>query len=294
LPLNFHITHRTAYFYDRNVCESHNLIKMFPIKNGHQKVLNHHVSVSGDPYVKTSKDCFGNKFGIFTRVDYHNQLIITSSMDVQTKPKNMQVLASSVQHSWVEMRLLAMDSSFRLFLHIEHSNVMHDIWKVVNGFNTGTMTPFNVVMAFSEYVYRNFTYHPGVTMVDTLLETVWNMKAGVCQDFSHVLIYMLRSVNIPARYVSGYICPNNTGMRGDAATHAWVEAFIPNYGWLGVDPTNNCVANEKHVRVAVGRDYRDVAPVIGEFKGNAHQRLEVLVTVEYEILEDEIPSQDRV
>jgi len=254
---------------------------MFPLKGTHQKVLSHSISVSGNPPVKAGKDIFGNKFGIFTRYDRHRQLVITSTMEVQTTSRNSIWDASGGNQSWDDVRLLGLDSSFRLFLNLEYSNVMHDIWNVVNSFPTFRMSPLDVVLAFNEYVYRNFTYNPMATLVDTPLDTVWYIKAGVCQDFSHVLTYMLRSANIPARYVSGYICPNNNGMRGDGATHAWVEAYLPNFGWLGVDPTNNCVADEKHVRVAVGRDYRDIAPVVGEFKGNANQSLEVVVTVGY-------------
>ena len=281
MALNFHISHTTSYFYNQEVYESRNLIKMFPIKDKHQKVISHSISVTGNSPVKSGKDIFGNIFGIFTRFDNHTKLIIISKMDVQTNHRNLLWEASGGNQSWDDVRLLGLDSSFRLFLALENISVMHNIWAVVNSYPTGKMTPLNVVLAFNEYVYLNFFYNPWVTLVDTPLDIVWNMKAGVCQDFSHVLIYMLRSANIPARYVSGYICPNNDGMRGDGATHAWVEAYLPNFGWLGVDPTNNCVANEKHVRVAVGRDYQDVAPVVGEFKGSAYQTLEVNVTVDY-------------
>jgi transglutaminase-like putative cysteine protease len=281
LPLNFHISHTTSYFYNKEVFESRNLIKVFPIKDKHQKVISHSISVTGNPPVKSGKDIFGNKFGIFTLYEGHSKLIINSTMDVQTRHRNLIWNASKGHQSWDDMRLLGLDSSFRLFLSLNNISPMPDIWAVVNSYPIGQMTPLEVVLAFNKYVNLNFLYNPWATLVDTPLDIVWKLKAGVCQDFSHVLIYMLRSANIPARYVSGYICPNNDGMRGDGATHAWVEAYLPNFGWLGVDPTNNCVANEKHVRVAVGRDYQDVAPVVGKFKGNAYQTLEVKVTVDY-------------
>lgn len=281
MALNFHISHTTSYFYNQEVFESRNLIKMSPIKDKHQKVISHAINVSGNPPVKSGKDIFGNKFGFFTRYDKHKLLVINSTMDVQTTHRKLLKVSSAENQSWDDVRLLGLDSSFRLFLTLDNISVMQNIWTVVNSYPTGKMTPFEVVLAFNEYVFRNFFYNPWATLVDTPLDIVWNMKAGVCQDFSHVLIYMLRSANIPARYVSGYICPNNDGMRGDGATHAWVEAYLPHFGWLGVDPTNNCLANEKHVRVAVGRDYHDVAPVVGEFKGSAYQTLEVKVTVDY-------------
>jgi len=139
----------------------------------------------------------------------------------------------------------------------------------------------DVILDLNKYVFDNFKYYPGLTNIDTPLITIWNMRAGVCQDFAHVLIKMLRVINIPARYVSGYICPNNNGMVGAGASHAWVEAYLPNYGWLGVDPTNNCLALSKHVRLAYGRDYNDVSPIVGEFRGSANQRMSVDVTVSY-------------
>lgn len=278
--LDFHIKHVTTYEYDRPVSLSHNLIKVYPIQDLHQTVQSHFISVSGNPLVKPGTDIFGNNFGIFSLPSAHSQLVIISEMEVTTERRNIawDVL---IKQPWDDLLVLSLDSSFRLFLNPKHFFVLPEIWSAVNLYNRRIMTPWEMVLAFNEYVYSNFTYNPSATVVDTPVEQVWLLKAGVCQDFSHVLIYMLRSVNIPARYVSGYICPNNDGMRGDGATHAWVEAYLPNFGWIGVDPTNNCLAKEKHVRVAVGRDYQDVAPVTGRYQGSARQTLKAVVTVSY-------------
>jgi transglutaminase-like putative cysteine protease len=129
-------------------------------------------------------------------------------------------------------------------------------------------------------VYNNFTYKQGVTNIETPMEEIWNLKTGVCQDFAHILLVMLRFFGIPARYVSGYICPKETGVRGEGATHAWVEAYIPFYGWLGLDPTNNCIVTDGHVRMAVGRSFSDCTPVKGTYKGSGEHTLEVTVHVE--------------
>ena len=118
--------------------------------------------------------------------------------------------------------------------------------------------------------------------MESTINDVWEIKSGVCQDFAHILLVMLRLSNIPARYVSGYICPSKSGMRGEGATHAWVEAYIPFYGWLGLDPTNNCVVNENHVRLAVGKSFSDCSPVKGTYRGTSEHTLEVVVTVGYE------------
>ncbi|MEJ0032146.1 MAG: transglutaminase family protein [Bacteroidota bacterium] len=135
---------------------------------------------------------------------------------------------------------------------------------------------------FSKYIYDNFQYKKGITTVETTIGEIWNLKSGVCQDFAHILLVLLRLVGIPSRYVSGYICPNKSGMRGEGATHAWVEAYLPYYGWQGLDPTNNCIVNEQHVKLAVGKDFSDCSPVRGTYRGTSNHTLEVGVTVTYE------------
>ena len=154
-------------------------------------------------------------------------------------------------------------------------------------------TPLKSATEFCSFVFKNFTYKKGITTIDTTLDEIWKLKSGVCQDFANMLLAMLRLVKIPARYVSGYVCPNKNGMRGEGATHAWVEAYIPFFGWLGLDPTNNCVVSENHVRLAVGKNFYDCSPVRGTYRGTSNHILEVAVTVGYEdgsIMMDEVPD----
>ena len=107
-------------------------------------------------------------------------------------------------------------------------------------------------------------------------------KKGVCQDFALVLLQLLRTAGIPCRYVSGYVCPNKSGLRGEGATHAWVEIYTPTQGWLGIDPTNNIWTMDNHIKLSLGRNFTDCTPVKGTFKGLAKQKLSVSVSVEYE------------
>jgi transglutaminase-like putative cysteine protease len=139
-----------------------------------------------------------------------------------------------------------------------------------------------IVEQCSQYIYNNFRYIKGITNVETTVEEILQHKSGVCQDFAHVLLRLLRTLHIPGRYVSGYICPNKDGMRGEGATHAWVEAWIPNYGWAGIDPTNNVWVTNRHVKLAVGRHFKDCSPVKGTFKGPSKQNLSVYVSISYE------------
>jgi transglutaminase-like putative cysteine protease len=133
-----------------------------------------------------------------------------------------------------------------------------------------------------KYVFDNFAYKKGITTVETTLDQIWKLRSGVCQDFAHILLAVLRLMDIPARYVSGYVCPKESGMRGEGATHAWVEAYIPYFGWLGFDPTNNCIVNDTHVRLAVGKSFSDCSPVKGTYRGASDHTMEVLVSVSYE------------
>ena len=112
------------------------------------------------------------------------------------------------------------------------------------------------------------------------MDEIWKFKAGVCQISAHFLLLILRHINIPARYVSGYICPKNHEFRGEGATHAWVEAYLPDYGWLGLDPTNNCIASDRHMRRAIGRSFSDCTPVKGTYKGSSDHILEVSVSID--------------
>ena len=114
------------------------------------------------------------------------------------------------------------------------------------------------------------------------VDEILGHRKGVCQDFAHVLLQLLRTASIPSRYVSGYICPNESGLRGEGATHAWVEIYTPKQGWLGIDPTNNIWTMDNHVKLSVGMNFNDCTPVKGTFKGFSKQTLSVCVSIGYE------------
>ena len=118
------------------------------------------------------------------------------------------------------------------------------------------------------HIHTNWAYIPGATHASTHMREVMASRQGVCQDFAHVMIGMCRSLGIPARYISGYLY-NGPGahLRGAQASHAWCEVFVPGKGWFGLDPTNNTLADERHVKIATGRDYADAAPLTGQFDG---------------------------
>jgi transglutaminase-like putative cysteine protease len=130
-------------------------------------------------------------------------------------------------------------------------------------------------------VHRTFEYSPKSTRVDSPIDDVLSARRGVCQDFAHVMIALVRRLGIPCRYVSGYLFqqPDGSAQSVDGATHAWAEAWFPGLEWVGFDPTHNTTTGEGHIRVAIGRDYSDVPPTRGVFKGSSAMRSELAVGV---------------
>jgi transglutaminase-like putative cysteine protease len=139
------------------------------------------------------------------------------------------------------------------------------------------------MLGLCSYIYKTFTYMPGVTDIRTPLTEVLRKRQGVCQDFAHLMIALIRCAGLPARYVSGYLETESvrgaSELVGATASHAWVEVYMPNGMWLGIDPTNDMLEGERHVQIGIGRDYGDVPPLRGVFKGAKRQQLSVMVTV---------------
>jgi len=276
----FEIQHITRYIYESPVRDSANQIILFPIKDEYQDVLKQELTITGNPVVDTHIDYYGNEVGSFTYSEPHWVLTINSKISVSTKHRDLPVSDIFPAHQWEDLKRLQFMVPYIDFLKQEYFEGLYELKTIVDNEKLNDDTPYEVALRFCQYVYDNFEYIKGVTTVETTLDEIWKLKAGVCQDFAHLLMEMLRMVKIPARYVSGYICTSRNGMRGEGATHAWAEAYIPDYGWLGIDPTNNCIANETHVRLAVGRNFSDCSPVKGVYKGSSNHKLEVAVSVD--------------
>jgi transglutaminase-like putative cysteine protease len=278
----FNIHHITKYTYEGPVRDSANQIVLFPIKDEFQDVLKQVLSISGDPAVDVYKDYYGNEIGTFTHAESHTSLVIDSRVEVVTKQRPPLVDDNPAEQQWDYLQQLRWQVPYIDFLLQEKFTSLAEVQQDAKLQEMLLLTPLQAAQELKTYVYDHFKYIKGITSVETTLDEIWKLRAGVCQDFAHFLLVLLRQINIPARYVSGYICPNQNGMRGEGATHAWIEAFIPGNGWVGFDPTNNCVADDLHVRLAVGRNFSDCSPVKGTYKGAAGQTLEVGVSVSYE------------
>lgn len=277
----FKIHHITKYEYEKPVTESVNEIRIFPYQSNSQEVLQHDLNITDHPELQVFNDYWGNKTGLFSILHSHKQLVIESKLIVRTTlPSQLQV---NFHSSFDELKLEINTNLLLLELTrpdaIENQSLLENICAQVHQPSKGVAT---VVERSSEYIFKNFKYTKGITTIESTVDEILQHQGGVCQDFAHVLLQILRTLNIPCRYVSGYICPNKNGMRGEGATHAWVEAWIPKFGWAGIDPTNNVWVTNNHVKLAVGRNFTDCSPVKGTFKGPARQELFVLVSVGYE------------
>ncbi len=277
----FKIHHVTKYQYDRRVKESINEVKIFPYHCAEQETLQHDLKITGSPEVQTFEDYWGNKIGTFSFYPDHTEMIIESRLVVRTiTPAQFHADFLSdwdqlKQEANGKIQLIELASVEPIKSQPEIDRIVRSIFSPENGVAVA-------VESCSEFIFKNFQYIKGITTIETTVDDIIAYKAGVCQDFAHVLLQMLRTLHIPSRYVSGYICPNKNGMRGEGATHAWVEAWIPNRGWIGIDPTNNVWVKDTHVKLAVGRTFSDCTPVKGTFKGPARQKLSIHVSIGYE------------
>lgn len=277
---SYTIKHLTKYTYPSTVIDCTNQIMLYPLIDSHLEVRKHEIKISENPSVEIFIDYFGNQTGVFSIIKPHNELLIESTAEVITKQVNLPIDDVAAKEQWEYLHNLKDTVPYLDFLKKEAFATIEEVNDVLNNLINYEATPFENIKVFNEYVYNNFTYQQGVTNVETEVEEIWQLKAGVCQDFAHILLMFLHVFNIPGRYVSGYICPKDKEMRGIGATHAWVEAYVPWYGWIGVDPTNNCVVNDQHVRLAIGRNFTDCTPVKGTYKGSEAHTLEVSVEIE--------------
>jgi len=277
----FRIQHVTRYSYDRPVSESTNEIRIYPHPGQGRETLHHELLISGQPDLHVYSDYWDNRTAVFNLKDPHRELVIDSRLIVRTAPAAGLPVNSGAGREELEADLR--DSLKLIELRQPDTIASQDgISAIVSLIEQPWKGIAAMVSDVSRYIFQHFGYTKGITTIETTVDEILAHRVGVCQDFAHVMLQVLRTMGIPSRYVSGYICPNRNGLRGVGATHAWVEAWIPGHGWAGIDPTNNVWVTDEHVPLAVGRNFSDCTPVKGTFKGPARQQLTVYVSVGYE------------
>jgi len=277
----YKIVHITKYQYNWPIKESINEIRLFPNHFDEQEVMDYQLFITHDPEVEYFRDYYGNRVANFNILEPHQEMTIESRMTVRV---NHSLKIPEIDGTTIEDLETEKNKNINLLKltypeTIEKQNEIDTILETIDVTNKDIIT---IAQLCNQYIYNNFAYTKGITNVETTIDEILDLKKGVCQDFAHVLLQLLRTIGIPSRYVSGYICPNEKGLRGEGATHAWVEFYTPAQGWLGLDPTNNIWTMDNHVKLAVGRNFHDCTPIKGTFKGLARQTLSVSVAIGYE------------
>jgi transglutaminase-like putative cysteine protease len=276
------VTHLTRLDFGQEVTESVMDARLGPRDDPDQRVRRFQVRLEPGGHVRRYEDGFGNAAHLLTTMRPHAFLQVTSETEVQTSLADPFEIPSPPPRPLDVIELVDYLHASPLVPRLDIVSEMAAPFRPNDFADT-----FDTVRRMAEMIYEGFTYKQNVTDVTTSIEHVIEGRQGVCQDFTHLLIGLCRAIDIPARYASGYIVgpstnpaddDDNTPSRGAGASHAWIEAFTPTHGWRGFDPTNNLVANEHYVKVAIGRDYQDVAPTRGTYHGTAHENLTVGVT----------------
>ena len=284
------ITHKNTFTYDRPVRESVMELRMKPRDEWHQRLRGFELYVSPRVQVKSFTDWLGNAVHHFTLPAVHVRQEIEAESHVVVEPPPAlpdPEQAKGEAFGWERLEQLVRDDTGGEFLWdmLQGSHFAHRT-EALTAFADGSVperpaSPLEAITKLCEAVHTGFTYQTASTDADSPIDDALEARAGVCQDFAHVLIAAARHHGLPCRYVSGYLHGDapSADVVDLAATHAWVECFLPGYGWAGFDPTSGTPCGEHHIRTAVGRDYADVPPTKGVFRGDAGSSLSVSVHV---------------
>jgi transglutaminase-like putative cysteine protease len=282
--MRFEVRHRTEYLYQVPVLEAYGEVRLSPPETPTQRVEEHTIRMDPAVAVSSYDDHHGNRTGFFSVPFRHSRLAIENHLVVETSAPVSPAESLSVPVSEVRQILRSLLADTYGYLQFTRSvEPVAEAGRWARRFLGGGRPIGAALEALNEAIYHEFRYQSGSTENTTRLAEVWDKRRGVCQDFAHVMLGILRSANLPARYVCGYIetdrPPDGHRLRGAAATHAWVEVLLPGLVWVALDPTNRQWCGERHVLVSRGRDYREAAPIRGTFKGFGAQRLKVAVTM---------------
>jgi len=274
------VLHRTVFIYASPATQSVNTLHLEPRTFPYQKTLSAFIRILPATRVRRFTDLFQNITHHFELPVSHLRLEIESRIKVHNLPLDISDASRSATKEGYN------DPSIReqTWQYLQESHWVSkppEVWRAAVDATEGMTSIHDQTVALMRWIHREFIYEPGSTSASTHLDEAFRIRRGVCQDFTHVMLGLCRSVGIPARYASGYLYngPRDT-LVGAQASHAWAEIYLPGAGWIGFDPTNNTLADERYVKIAVGRDYDDVAPVRGNYHGTGQCRMEIEVEVE--------------
>jgi len=279
----YSIRHTTTLLYEPAVRESVMEVRMQPRSEANQRCLSFHLDVNPAANIMQYRDFTGNTVHHFNIAGSHTQLKVTAQSTVEVQ--SVTVPRASDAGDWADLdALVASDDYWEMLLPSEFARPSETLGHLASELNCERRgSPLGLLTELNEGIYKSFAYVPNSTRVDSPIDEALRTRQGVCQDFAHIMIALVRPLHIPCRYVSGYLFHRDAAEEKDrsleGASHAWVEALVPRLGWVAFDPTNNLVGADRHIRIAIGRDYADVPPTRGVHKGEASSKLSVPVTV---------------
>ena len=273
--MKFEISHRTHYAYSAPVRESFNEVRLQPVSNAHQVVDSFLLRVLPSTRLRHYHDFYSNCVHHFELAEPHSTLDIESHLQVTTRSPS--VLAPDAQPAALTQLKEAWNTG-RCYDFIQASQYVDtapETWRLALDVIQNETDVWQCARGLMNFVHGHLTYQTNSTQVHTHMREVLAQKRGVCQDYAHVMLGLCRALKIPALYVSGYLATEIA-----SATHAWMEVFVPGVGWRALDPTHNRQPDETYVKIGVGRDYADVAPVKGTYKGTTERNMKVEVRIE--------------
>jgi transglutaminase-like putative cysteine protease len=283
----YHLVHVTDFVYDGPVSESYNEVRLRPMHDETQSCLSFRLTTAPASPAFSYRDALGNWVHQVNVLPVHNRLRVQAESVVlahAAPSTNSFMLLSELEekHDELNEEFYDMLAASNYIPHLKELNPL-----IAEAESACDSTVSGFVQTASDLIHQRFQYVKGATHVNSSIADSLQIGAGVCQDFAHLLLGVLRKRGIPARYVSGYLVPHNDDnpeakleeVIGGQASHAWAEAYVPDTEWTPLDPTLGKPVGMRHVRIAYGRDYADVAPVRGVYKGHAGQRLSVDVSV---------------
>jgi transglutaminase-like putative cysteine protease len=271
------ICHTTRFEYQMPAYDSHNEVRMKPLDSVSQRCVEFELEITPGTSVVEYNDYYGNRVHGFSIHEPHPGLIVAAKSIVECMAGSQppatpipfgEFLLDDHTRGLIEYDFLSASR------HVPFSEPMRKFFWLTKPDPSEDVAAYaNRVVTF---IRDQFIYEPGMTKVHSTADEILTVGGGVCQDFAHLTIGVLRLAGLPARYVSGYLAPAaKAGIEtiGAQASHAWLEAQLPGQGWTGFDPTNGCLVDERHIRVAIGRDYSDVPPMRGTYRSHGSKQV---------------------
>lgn len=287
--MNYTISHRTTYTYASDVAYSRLVAHLVPRLTARQHPLTFGVSVSPEPRKSFARsDYFGNTTSWFTIDEPHSVLEIHAESRVAVDP--VAAFDVGLSNRWENVRTaleFPTDYATRDALQYTFDSPLTATNDELIAYARRSFPPgrslLECVLELNHRIYSDFTFDKEATDTSTSVADAFELRAGVCQDFAHIGLAAVRTMGLAARYVSGYLLthppPGRERLVGADASHAWFSVWIPPYGWVDLDPTNDVVPSTEHITVAWGRDYGDVAPIHGIITGGSEHEIDVAVDV---------------